>query len=429
MEDYCPRIIDNVLKDELKVMGAVLLEGPKACGKTTTAEQAAGSVIYMDDPQRRDQYLQMVDTDISYILRGPTPRLIDEWQIATKIWDAVRFKVDHRHGDGQFILTGSAVPPKEDKEKMKHTGTGRFSWLTMRPMSLWESSESNGAISLADLFRGPDAVTVRGENHLRLSDIAHITCRGGWPRAVDKGMDRLALRQAVNYYEAIVRTDISRVDGVERNEERARRIMRSYARHIGTQASVSTILMDIYDNDSSELSDKTVYSYIKALKSIFVIEDMPAWNPNLRSKAAIRTLDTRYYVDPSIACAALGLGPEDLINDLNTFGFMFECLCVRDLRVYSQVLDGTVCHFRDKSGLECDAVVHLRNGSYGLIEIKLGGEKLIEEGARNLTELKNRIDTTRMKEPSFLMVLTAVGDYAYRRTDGVLVVPVGCLKN
>lgn len=311
---------------------------------------------------------------------------------------------------------------------MQHSGTGRVSWLRMRPMTLWESSDSSGEVSLSELFADADTA-VRGENKLTLADLAFLVCRGGWPKAVDKGRSKAALRQAINYYEAIVRTDISRVDDVERDEHRTRRIMRSYARHQGAQATVRTMLADISENDIIDLSDKTVYSYINALKSIFVIEDMPAWNPNLRSKSAIRSSDTRYYIDPSIACAALGLGPDDLINDLNTFGLLFECLCVRDLRVYSQALDGTVYHFRDKTGLECDAVVHLRNGRYGLIEIKLGGEKLVEEGAANLLELRNKIDTTKMKSPSFMMVLTAVGDYAYRRSDGVLVVPVACLKD
>lgn len=427
MKSYRPRILDEILKQELEAMGAVLLEGPKACGKTTTAEQAAGSVIYMDDPVRRSQYLQMVETDISYILAGATPRLIDEWQIAPKIWDAVRFEVDHRCEDGQFILTGSAVPPKEGKEEMKHTGTGRISWIKMRPMSLWESGESSGGVSLAQIFS--QTSLVRGENSLKLADIAFLTCRGGWPKSISKSSPEAALRQAINYYEAIVRTDISRVDDVERDEQRTRRIMRSYARHQGAQASVNTIRDDIAYKEIDELSDKTVYSYINALKSLFVIEDMPAWNPNLRSKSAIRTSDTRYYIDPSIACAALGVGPEDLINDLNTFGLLFECLCVRDLRVYAQSLDGEVYHFRDRTGLECDAVVHLRNGKYGLIEIKLGGERLIEEGAKNLLTLKERIDTTKMKSPSFMMVLTAVEEYAYMRTDGVMVVPIGSLKN
>lgn len=415
--------------EELDAMGAVLIEGPKACGKTTTAEQAANSVIYMDDPVRRDQYLQMVDTDISYILAGDTPRLIDEWQLAPKIWDAVRFEVDHRKGDGQFILTGSAVPPPPKKEEMKHSGVGRISWIKMRPMSLWESGDSTGQVSLGELFRQKEKYVVRGENAHNLDYIAFITCRGGWPKAVDKGKNKSALRQVINYYEAIVRTNISRVDNVERDEERTRRIMRSLARYQGQQVSAQGILDDIKVNESSEISDKTVYSYINALKSIFVVEDMPAWNPNLRSKSAIRSSDTRYYIDPSIACAAMGWGPTDLMNDLKTFGFLFETLCVRDLRVYAQSLDGQVYHFRDKSGLECDSVLHLRNGDYGLIEIKIGGEKLINEGASNLINLKNLIDTDKMKSPSFLMVLTAVGDYAYRRNDGVIVVPVGCLKN
>lgn len=429
MEEYRRRIMDSILKAELDAMGAIVLEGPKACGKTTTAEQAAGSVIYMDDPLRRAQYLQMVETDINYILSGETPRLIDEWQIATKIWDAVRFEVDHRRKDGQFILTGSAVPPKDEQEQMKHSGTGRMAWLKMRPMSLWESSESTGDISLASLFTTNDVTPIRGYNHLQLADIAFLVCRGGWPKAVDKQRENSALRQAINYYEAIVRTDISRVDNVDRDEERARRIMRSFARLQGAQASIQTILADVAENDTIELSDKTVYSYINALKRMFVIEDMPAWNPNLRSKSAIRSSDTRYYIDPSIACAALGLGPQDLIDDLNTFGLLFECLCVRDLRVYSQALDGIVYHFRDKTGLECDAVIHLRNGRYGLVEIKLGGEKLIEESAQNLINLKNRIDTDKMKAPAFMMILTAVGESAYRRTDDVIVVPIGCLKD
>lgn len=429
MNSYRPRIMDRILKDELDAMGAVLLEGPKACGKTTTAEQLSGSVIYMDDPVRSAQYLQMVDTDINYILSGPTPRLIDEWQIATKIWDTVRYEVDHRHGDGQFILTGSAVPPKREKDRMRHSGAGRISWLTMRPMSLWESGDSSGEVSLAQLFSDSEQAPVRGRSALKIGDIAFLACRGGWPRAVDKGFEKSALRQAVNYFEAIVRTDISRVDDVERDEQRTRRIMRSLARFQGTQVSTQAIVEDINSNDTAELSDKTVYSYINALKAIFAIEDMPAWNPNLRSKTAIRTSDTRYYSDPSVACVALGLGPDDLINDLNTFGLIFETLCIRDLRVYAQPLDGQVFHYRDKNGLECDTVVHLRNGRYGLVEIKLGGEKLIDEGAANLQKLADRLDTTKMKAPSFMMVLTAVGDYAYRRTDGVLVVPVATLRD
>lgn len=429
MEGYKPRIIDAILADELDAMGAVILEGPKACGKTTSAEQNANSVIYMDDPMRRDQYMQLVETDIAFILSGEAPRLIDEWQLAPKIWDAVRYEVDHRRKNGQFILTGSAVPPKDERNEIKHSGAGRFSWLKMRPMSLWESGDSVGMVSLNELFSPSQDLVVRGTNNLKLADVAYLACRGGWPGAVDANSEKAALRHAVNYYEAIVRVDISRVDDVARDEQRTRRIMRAYARHQGSQASIQTMLDDIKLNDTEDMSDKTVYSYVNALKSMFVIEDMPAWNPNLRSKSAIRTSDTRYYVDPSIACASLGLGPNDLINDLNTFGFVFESLCIRDLRVYAQALDGQVYHFRDKTGLECDAVVHLRNGSYGLVEIKLGGERLIEEGAKNLLTLADRINTSKMKSPSFMMVLVAAGDYAYKRTDGIFVVPIGCLRD
>ncbi|MDE5791550.1 MAG: DUF4143 domain-containing protein [Muribaculaceae bacterium] len=427
IEGYKPRILDPILAEELEAMGAVLIEGAKACGKTTTAEKAASSIIYMDDPEKRFQYLQLVETDIKRILQGPSPRLIDEWQIAPKIWDAVRFEVDHRKRDGQFILTGSAVPPPDEQEEMKHSGAGRVSWLRMRPMTLWESGDSSGEVSLRELFLGKENIT--GENKLSLGDITFLMCRGGWPRAVDKGISRIALRQAINYFEAIVRVDISRVDNVDRDEQRTRRIMRAYARHQGTQVSVRELTRDLQENEVTEFSDKTLYNYINALKSIFVIEDMPSWNPNLRSKSAIRISDTRYYTDPSIACASLGLGPEDLMNDLNTCGLIFETLCARDLRVYAQPLEGTVYHFRDKTGLECDAVVHLRNGRYGLIEVKLGGERLIEEGASNLLKLASRIDTGKMLPPSFMMVLTATGAYAYRREDGVLVVPIGCLKN
>lgn len=373
--------------------------------------------------------MQLVETDIAFILSGEAPRLIDEWQLAPKIWDAVRYEVDHRRKNGQFILTGSAVPPKDERNEIKHSGAGRFSWLKMRPMSLWESGDSVGMVSLNELFSPSQDLAVRGTNNLKLADIAYLACRGGWPGAVDANSEKAALRHAVNYYEAIVRVDISRVDDVARDEQRTRRIMRAYARHQGSQASIQTMLDDIKLNDTEDMSDKTVYSYVNALKSMFVIEDMPAWNPNLRSKSAIRTSDTRYYVDPSIACASLGLGPNDLINDLNTFGFVFESLCIRDLRVYAQALDGQVYHFRDKTGLECDAVVHLRNGSYGLVEIKLGGERLIEEGAKNLLTLADRINTSKMKSPSFMMVLVAAGDYAYKRTDGIFVVPVGCLRD
>ena len=413
--NYRSRIADQLLREKLEAMGAVIIEGPKACGKTTTAEQQAKSIIYMDDPSKQGQYKQMAQTNISFLLQGETPRLIDEWQEVPQFWDAIRFEVDHRDNDGQFILTGSAVPA--DTKDIHHTGTGRYGWLTMRPMSLWESGESSGDISLSSLFHSPE--TVKGINKLTLPMIALAICRGGWPKSLQKKTEKAALTQATEYYKAITNSDISRVDNIRRDEERAKRIMRSYARHQGTQASIATILADIATNEPENVSDETINAYLSALRKIFVIEDMPAWNPNLRSKTAVRTSETRYYVDPSIGVAALGLGPNDLIEDLNTCGLFFETMCIRDLRVYADALDGTVYHYRDKNGLECDAVVHLRNGSYGLIEIKLGGEKLIEDGAKTLTALSNIIDTTRMKAPAFRMVLTGTGDFAYKRTDGI----------
>lgn len=426
MKEYKNRIADQILADKLEAMGAVLIEGPKYCGKTTLATQQAKSILYMADPETKSQNLAMAQTNIKRLLQGETPRLIDEWQLAPQFWDAVRNEVDKRDEDGQFMLTGSAVPPKQDE--IFHSGTGRMSWLKLRTMSLWESGDSSGDVSLGALFKNADSVD--GANKIDIDQLAFLTCRGGWPKATLKKSKKAALLQAKEYYEAVYRYDISRVDNVERDPELTKRLMRSYSRNQGSQASAGTILADIRANESDELSENTIYSYIKALKKIFVIEDSLAWNPNLRSKTAIRTSDTRYFIDPSIATAALGLGPDDLINDLNTFGLLFETLCVRDLRVYADALGGTVYHYRDKSNLECDAVVHLENGSYGLIEIKLGGDTLIKEGAENLQLLANKLDTTKMKKPSFLMVLTGVGDYAYKRPeDGVLVVPIGCLKD
>lgn len=426
INDYKPRVIDHLLSRKLRGKGAVLIEGAKWCGKTSTGEQQAKSMIYMSDSTRRDQYRIFVDSDPKVILDGETPRLIDEWQQTPKLWDMIRFEVDHRHGMGQFILTGSAVPAK--LEELHHTGTGRIARLLMRPMSLWESGDSNGSISLKELFDAPKAIAAENSNDLRR--IAYLICRGGWPQASLLDDDEeIALDQAIDYYDAVVNADIQRVDGVERNPERVKRLMKSYARSQGTQTSVAEIKNDMLANDQSSLDEKTVSSYLNALRKIFVIEDMPAWNPNLRSKTSIRSTDTRYFVDPSIATAALSIGPNDLMNDLNTLGLFFETLCVRDLRVFAQALDGNVYHYRDKTGLECDTVVHLRNGNYGLIEIKIGGDKLIEEGATNLKKLSLKIDTTKMKSPSFLMILTAVGSFAYRREDGVYVVPIGCLKD
>ena len=426
MKNYRRRIMDTLLEKKLQAKGAVLIEGPNWCGKTTTAEEIANSKIMLAKPDIKEHFKSLLEIDTEAALAGETPMLIDEWQTVPKLWDAVRYTVDHRHAMGQFILTGSAVPDKDAEKEREHSGTGRFAWLTMRPMTLFESGESNGTVSLGELFQAPEKILQK--NALKLSDIAFLICRGGWPIAVGLP-EEAALEQAFDYYDAVTKEDVTNVDGVKRASERVQRLMRAYARHQGTQASIATLKGDIKNNDTTTLDEDTISSYLDALRKIFVVEDMPAWNPNLRSKTAIRTTDTRYFVDPSIATAALGLGPTDLMNDLNSMGFFFEAMCVRDLRVFAEALNGKVYHYRDKSGLECDAVIHLRNGQYGLIEIKLGGDSLIKEGAETLNELANQIDTTRMKSPSFKMILTATGEYAYRRTeDGIYVVPIGCLR-
>ena len=424
MAKYKARIADKILQRKLAGKGAVLIEGPKWCGKTTTAEQAAKSTLYMSDPENEKQNLALVDINPKLLLHGDTPRLIDEWQIAPRLWDAVRYEVDHRDKEGQFILTGSAVPPNSDE--IKHTGTGRFAWLLMRPMSLFESGESNGSVSLTDLFVGGKNIV--GISDLDINKLAFLVCRGGWPRASFLD-DEIALDQAYDYYDAIVKADISRVDGVRRDAERVKRLMRSYARNQGAQVSNEALKADMEVNDTGTLDTNTVISYVNALKKIFVIEEMPAWNPNLRSKTSVRSADTRYFIDQSIAVAALGIGPNDLLNDLSTFGLLFETMCVRDLRVFADALHGCVYHYRDKTGLECDAVIHLRNGAYGLVEIKLGGDNAIEYGAQTLKKLRDKIDTEKMKAPSFLMVLNGTGKYAYQREDGVYVVPIGCLRD
>ena len=404
--------------------GAVLIEGPKWCGKTTTAKQQAKSMLNLGDSNVLRQSLQMMELSPITLLEGDTPRLIDEWQTIPPLWDTIRSEVDRRGDFSQFILTGSSVLP--DAESTIHSGTGRFARIKMRPMSLLESGESTGSVSLTKLFEGePLKPQV---NQKGLEDIAYYTCRGGWPQATLLEGE-IALDQALDYFDSVVERDIQRVDGVKRNADRARLLLRSYARHISQQVSYATIKADMLSNDSQTLDEDTVADYIKALKRLFVIEDLEAWNPNIRSKAAIRTSDTRHFVDPSIGTAALGLGPKDLMNDLESFGLFFEDLAVRDLRIFADVLDGRLYHYRDSSGLECDTVLHRRNGTYALIEIKLGGEKAIEEAADSLKQLAATIDHTRMPQPAFLMVLTAVGPYAYRRPDGIFVVPITCLNS
>ena len=425
MKNYKKRVLDSVLERRFKSAGAILLEGIKWCGKTTTCEQLCKSVIYMDEPEKRDHNVLMARIRPSEVLDGESPRLIDEWQIAPVLWDAIRYRVDHSTGHGLFLLTGSAVPANEDE--MKHSGTGRFAWVKMRTMSLYESGESSGEVSLGDLFDGTDCTGAHPAVS-QLPEIADAICRGGWPAACElKGEE--AFDPAFDYLDAVVKRDISKVDGVSRNEDRARRLMCSYARLQGTQATASVIKADLAANETTSFDDDTVYSYINALKGIFAVEDMPAWCPNLRCKTPVRTSDTRYFADPSIVTSALRIGPKRLMDDLKTFGFLFETLAVRDLRVYADAYLGDVRHYHDANGLECDAVVSLRDGRYGLVEVKLGGSPLIERGAETLTKLASRIDTAKMGKPSFLMVLTAVGDCAYRRPeDGVVVVPIGALK-
>ena len=422
MKNYLPRITDKLLDERLKAKGAILIEGPKWCGKTTSAKEFAKSFIAMDEPDKTKQYKQMAELNPSALLEGETPRLVDEWQLAPNLWNAVRYEVDKRDDFGQFILTGSAVPAEFDASM--HSGTGRISRLYMRTMSLYESKDSDGAVSLSNLF---DDKEISCANHKTLDDIAFLICRGGWPISI-KLEGKASLFQAIDYFDSVVKNDISRVDSVKRDVEKAKSLLRSYARHVGSQAPLETIRKDMLANQSDTFDQVTLYSYIDALKKIFVIEDAPAWNPNIRSKTAIRSTDTRYFIDPSIATAALGIGPKDLTQDLNTMGLLFENLAVRDLRIYSELLDGSVYHYRDKSGLECDAVIHLRNGSYGLVEIKLGGDKLIEEGAETLKTLSDLIDTNSMKKPSFMMVLCAQAPFAYKRNDGVYVVPITSLR-
>lgn len=422
MKNYLPRITDKLLDERLKAKGAILIEGPKWCGKTTSAKEFAKSFIAMDEPDKTKQYKQMAELNPSALLEGETPRLVDEWQLAPNLWNAVRYEVDKRDDFGQFILTGSAVPAEFDASM--HSGTGRISRLYMRTMSLYESKDSDGAISLSNLF---DDKEISCANHKTLDDIAFLICRGGWPISI-KLEGKASLFQAIDYFDSVVKNDISRVDSVKRDVEKAKSLLRSYARHVGSQAPLETIRKDMLANQADTFDQVTLYSYIDALKKIFVIEDAPAWNPNIRSKTAIRSTDTRYFIDPSIATAALGIGPKDLTQDLNTMGLLFENLAVRDLRIYSELLDGSVYHYRDKSGLECDAVIHLRNGSYGLVEIKLGGDKLIEEGAQTLKTLSDLIDTNSMKKPSFMMVLCAQAPFAYKRNDSVYVVPITSLR-
>lgn len=420
---YRPRIVDSALKRKLRGKGAVLIEGPKWCGKTTTAEQVSKSTLSVDDPSTVNTNKILSEIDPERLLTGDHPRLLDEWQVAPKLWDAVRHHVDRHKGQGQFILTGSSVPA--DISETIHSGTGRFGWLVMRPMSLYESGDSTGDVSLASLF---ESQPISGCSDLDLDRLTFLICRGGWPESVDMD-DDVALDQAFDYIDAVIRNDMSRVDNIRRDPQKVRMLLRSYARNQGTQISQASISADISSNDTEGVSEETVSEYLQALRKLYVIEDMKAWNPNLRSKTAIRTSDTRYFVDPSLAAASLRIGPQDLINDLNTTGFFFEALAVRDLRVYAESLDGDVYHYKDNLDNECDVVIHLRDGRYALLEVKLGGERLIDEGVRTLKDVLRRIDTDKMGKPAFMAIITGTERYAYRRDDGIIILPLGALKN
>jgi len=417
---YLKRIADKALDSSLAASGAVLIEGPKWCGKTRTAQEKAASVLFLQDPDHASAYLKAADTKPSLLLRGETPRLIDEWQLAPVLWDAVRFAVDERGQAGQFILTGSAVP---SDNAARHTGTGRISRLLMRPMSLYESLESSGAVSLKNLFEGRSEL--EGTSTLGLEGVASALVRGGWPASVGEPSE-IALKRIQDYVEAVINIDVSRVDGVEKNPHLVRALLRSLARNVSTMANMATIRQDL-SGDGASISEKTMAAYLNALRRIFVVEDLPAWNPALRSKTALRTSPKRHFVDPSIATAVLRTTPEGLLNDFNLFGLLFESLCLRDLRVYAQALDGEVSHYRDKSGLEADAVVHLKDGRWGAVEVKMGARET-ETAAENLKTFRGKINLEKMTPPSFLMVLTGTG-LAYRRRDGVSIVPISCLKD
>ena len=426
MKKYRKRIVDDILDQKLSYMGAVLVEGPKWCGKTTTCEQHANSVLYLDDPDMRDQYLGLAGTKISELLKGKSPRLFDEWQDVPELWDAIRFAVDHSDDDRHFILTGSAVVSEEKKKKIRHSGTGRFSWLRMRPMTLLESGESSGEVSLAALMDGEE-FSGASSRKIELDEMAEIVCRGGWPAAVGKS-GSAALGISVDYFSAVAESDISRADGIPRDPARVRRLLRSLARLQGTPSSLAAIRRDIVANDTDGLSEDTIYSYLNALERIFAVDNVQAWTPSLRAKEAIRSSETRFFVDPSIATAALGATPARLMKDLRSFGCLFETLCMRDLKTYMEANRGHVFRYHDKTGLECDAVLEDAKGRYALVEIKLGGDRLIQEAVSALDAYSRLVESRKAPRPAFRMVLTAVGEYAYRRPDGIIVCPIGSLR-
>lgn len=425
---YLPRVLDSELDLRLRSVGATLIVGPKWCGKTTTAKQKAASVLEMQDPDLQEGYLKLADTKPSLLLQGDKPRLIDEWQLAPVLWDAVRVSVDRSSEKGLYILTGSVV---KDDSKTKHTGTGRISRLDMLPMSLWESKESTGQVSLSELFARPEDSIDGARGKLTIEELMFAACRGGWPSSLQVRGDDAKLFVAEDYVNNVAEVDISRIDGVDRDPKLAAALLKSYARNISTLATVSTIRKDVLS--VQDVSMPTVSSYLKALRKLFVISDIEAWCPALRSSTGMRSSLKRGMCDPSVAAAALGTKPEYLLKDFKTFGFLFESLVVRDLKVYSSALGGRLSYYRDRYGLEADAVLHLKDGRYALIEIKLGSSE-IEEGAMHLLEIRQLIrkhnETEKqcpLEEPNLLMVITG-GEMGYTRSDGVHVLPVSALK-
>ena len=421
MDKYFHRIADDILEEKLRTSGAVQIKGTMWCGKTTTAKQHAASVVLMDDPDEGERNRVIATSFPREFLAKEPPLLIDEWQTVPSVWDSVRHEVDRRDSFGQFILTGSVSP--SDDEKIRHSGTGRIATMRMRPMSLFESGFSNGLISISSLFQ--KAGFIDGESNRTLEDIAIALCRGGWPRGVGLP-DDIALELPYNFLEETINSKRINDSKGRKSPQEIGRLVRSYACNISTQASRSRIARDMGNDGGKPFDDETLVSYLTMLENLFIIEEVPAWNPNVRSAVAVQSAYTRHFSDPSIAVAALGLAPDSLLSDLNTFGLLFESLCVRDLRTYAERMKGNLFHYRDNSGLEADAVIVLRDGRWAAIEVKLAGEDRIEEGAEHLIRIRNRIDTEKMKEPSFLMIVTAKR-HAYLRKDGVYEVPLSML--
>lgn len=419
-EKYLPRLIEDEIKTIMRLRGGIYIQGPKWCGKSTTAELFAKTVVRLQDKEDYDRYELLLSTETRSLFQEDRPIMFDEWQLLPHLWDSIRADIDKKSKQGQFILTGSATPAEDKK---RHSGIGRIARLTMRSMSLWESGESTGQISLKNLFNG--TADVSGRSEIKLNDLSTIVCRGGFPQAVLLG-DEDGLRIPKLYHTELVEEDITKVDDINRNPDRARQILKAYARNVSSLASNKTIRDDAMANDST-LDEKTLASYTNALKKLFIIEDVPAWNPRLRSKTFTRTSDKRQFTDPSLAVAALGATPNSLMRDMNTFGLLFESLCIRDLRIYANLIGGRVSHYRDATGLEADAIIHLPNDDWAAIEIKLGGNQ-IDEAAKNLLKLEDKVELSKSNPPKFLMVLTGL-DYAYRRPDGVYVVPIGCLRD